>query len=222
MEYLKRASGTRRFIYNWGREQWEAEYQAYKLEQETVPEEHCDVQTTPVVNSHYTSFLVVTQLVEIFETAQGRGWRCDESNGEALSRVLATSIYPRQITGFATAATWLDGKRDNFVHQNDPTDSNPISIGCCVLFLNYLHYRLGYSRAAIVAATARTLVETYQMNLIGTGGDHQDIRWGPLRRALVATFQLTRSERIPYTRRAVVFAIVVTLVCILKEILLLQ
>ncbi len=38
VEYLKRACGTRRFIYNWGRAHWEAEYQAYKLEQETVPE----------------------------------------------------------------------------------------------------------------------------------------------------------------------------------------
>ncbi|GHO67216.1 transposase [Ktedonobacter sp. SOSP1-52] len=38
VEYLKRACGTRRFIYNWGREQWEKQYQAYKVEQETVPE----------------------------------------------------------------------------------------------------------------------------------------------------------------------------------------
>jgi len=37
--YLKRACGTRRFLYNWGREQWEKQYQAYKAEQETVPEE---------------------------------------------------------------------------------------------------------------------------------------------------------------------------------------
>ena len=38
VDYLKRACGTRRFIYNWGREHWEAEYQAYKLEQERLPE----------------------------------------------------------------------------------------------------------------------------------------------------------------------------------------
>src|SRR5258708_4529821 len=38
VEFLKRACGTRRFVYNWGREQWEAEYQAYKAEQETIPE----------------------------------------------------------------------------------------------------------------------------------------------------------------------------------------
>ncbi|GCE15350.1 RNA-guided endonuclease InsQ/TnpB family protein [Tengunoibacter tsumagoiensis] len=40
VEYLKRACGTRRFVYNWGREQWEKQYQAYKREQETTPEEH--------------------------------------------------------------------------------------------------------------------------------------------------------------------------------------
>lgn len=39
VEYLKRACGTRRFIYNWGREQWEKQYQAYQLEQETTREE---------------------------------------------------------------------------------------------------------------------------------------------------------------------------------------
>ena len=38
VEYLKRASGTRRFIYNWGREQWEKQYQAYRVEQSSVPE----------------------------------------------------------------------------------------------------------------------------------------------------------------------------------------
>lgn len=40
VEYLKRACGTRRFIYNWGREQWETQYLAYKAEQGTVPAEH--------------------------------------------------------------------------------------------------------------------------------------------------------------------------------------
>ncbi|WP_126581834.1 RNA-guided endonuclease InsQ/TnpB family protein [Tengunoibacter tsumagoiensis] len=38
VEYLKRACGTRRFVYNWGRAEWEKQYQAYRLEQETIPE----------------------------------------------------------------------------------------------------------------------------------------------------------------------------------------
>lgn len=45
VEYLKRACGTRRFVYNWGREHWEAEYQAYKAEQETIPEAERKLQS---------------------------------------------------------------------------------------------------------------------------------------------------------------------------------
>jgi putative transposase len=45
VEYLKRACGTRRFVYNWGREHWEAEYQAYKAEQETMPEAERKLQS---------------------------------------------------------------------------------------------------------------------------------------------------------------------------------
>ncbi|GCE09179.1 hypothetical protein KDAU_65080 [Dictyobacter aurantiacus] len=41
VDYLKRACGTRRFVYNWGREQWEKQYQAYKQEQETTPQAQC-------------------------------------------------------------------------------------------------------------------------------------------------------------------------------------
>lgn len=40
MEYLRRACGTRRFIFNWGKEQWEKQYQAYKAEQASVPKEN--------------------------------------------------------------------------------------------------------------------------------------------------------------------------------------
>ena len=37
-DYLRRAAGSRRFIYNWGLEQWQKQYTAYKAERETVPE----------------------------------------------------------------------------------------------------------------------------------------------------------------------------------------
>ncbi len=39
VEYLKRAAGTRRFVYNWGLAEWNRQYAAYKTEQETVPAE---------------------------------------------------------------------------------------------------------------------------------------------------------------------------------------
>jgi putative transposase len=37
-DYLRRAAGTRRFIYNWGLAQWQQQYAAYTTERDTVPE----------------------------------------------------------------------------------------------------------------------------------------------------------------------------------------
>lgn len=37
-DYLRRAAGSRRFIFNWGLAQWQQDYAAYKAERATVPE----------------------------------------------------------------------------------------------------------------------------------------------------------------------------------------
>jgi len=122
---------------------------------------YCGVKTTPAVVPAFSSFLALTQLVEVFEASQGQGWDCGASNGEGLSRVLATERYPRQIMGFATAAAWLNEGRPDFVNRTDPTDRNPISTGCAVLFLNYLRHQLNYRWRDIVAAAGPTLSMTY-------------------------------------------------------------
>lgn len=46
--------------------------------------------------------------------------------------------------------------------QPNNTDSDYISIGCTVLFLNWLHFQLGHGWAQIVAAGGATLAETYK------------------------------------------------------------
>jgi hypothetical protein len=148
---------------------------------------YCDAQTLPVVNARYTCFLAVTQLVEVFSAAQERGWDCSKSNGEGLSRVLAAPFYPRQSAGFITAAAWLDRGRDDYVHQNHPTDTHPIAIGCAVLFLNYLHYQLGHNWDSIVAAAGPTLVEVYHR----LTGDHAD-PWPAFRDLLGRHFPIGR------------------------------
>lgn len=122
---------------------------------------YCDVRTAPSVTPVFSSFLALAELVEVFEAAQGRGWNCGASNGEGLSRALATERYPRQIVGFTTAAAWLNQGRPDFVNRTDPTDSNPLSTGCAVLFLNYLHYQLNYRWRDIVAAAGPNLSVTY-------------------------------------------------------------
>jgi len=123
---------------------------------------YCDVRTAPSVSAVFSEFLALAELVEVFEARQNRGWNCGASNGEGLSRVLATACYPRQIVGFGTAATWLNRGRPDFVNRTDTTDANPVSTGCAVLFLNYLRYQLNYRWRHIVAAAGPTLSVTYQ------------------------------------------------------------
>jgi len=102
--------------------------------------------------------LMIAELVEVFEALQGAGWDCGASNGEGLSRILATELYPAALDGFTTATDWLDTPdRPDFVNQTDPSDTNFVSTGCAVLFLNWLHYQLGYDWTAIVGAGGPTL-----------------------------------------------------------------
>lgn len=119
---------------------------------------YCDAEG---VNVDHTRMLIVAEEVEVFSDLQGKGWDCAASNGEGLSRVLATELYPAQLNGFATAGSWLDSGRPDFVNINDPTDQNPLSTGCSVLFLNFLHSQLGFSWPAVVQAGATTLAGTY-------------------------------------------------------------
>jgi hypothetical protein len=127
----------------------------------------CDAKTTPP-DSDYSSFLVVAEGVEVFEAAQGGAFNCGASDGEGLSRVLATELYPAQLTeAFTTAPDWLDSRRPNFVDHTDPTDTNPVSTGCAVLFLYYLRFQLRHSWKDIIAKAGSTLGETYR-NLTGS------------------------------------------------------
>jgi hypothetical protein len=123
---------------------------------------YCDAKTVPGVDIDYTRLVVVAEEVEVFSDAQGLGWDCGASNGEGLSRVLATLLYSAELDGYTTAAAWLDTPdRPDFINVNDPTDRNSVSTGCSVLFLNYLHYQLDFTWAEIVQAGAPTLAQTY-------------------------------------------------------------
>jgi hypothetical protein len=123
-------------------------------------------------NQDLVCMLLVAEADEVFMDAQGVGWNCGYSNGEALSRILATEIYPAQLNGFTSAVAWLNGLRTDYVNQNDPTDQNYESIGCAVLFINYLRNQtgLGYPLDQIVQKGAPTLTQTYQ-NLTGNNDD---------------------------------------------------
>jgi hypothetical protein len=128
---------------------------------------YCDAKTNPSVDPYYTEFLLVAEMVEVFSADQpGAPWNCGASNGEGLSRVLATMLYPSELDGYTSAGYWLDNGRPDFVTVTDPTDRNYLSIGCSVLFLNYLRYQEDFTWTEIVTAGAPTLAQTYQ-NLTG-------------------------------------------------------
>ena len=128
-----------------------------------------DARTMPAIEPRYSRFLLSTQLVDLFLDASGRAWSPGDSHGEALSRALATSAYPRQISGFATAAGgwtatgriwWQPGVRSGRRGRG--------RLG--VLFLNWLHFQLGHLWEDIIACAAATLAESYY-RLVGDAED---------------------------------------------------
>lgn len=122
-------------------------------------------------NGDLVRMLVGAEAAEVFMAQQGKGWDCGGSNGEGLSRILATELYPAQLDGFASASAWLNsGQRPDFVTSTDPTDRNYVSIGCAVLFINYLRFQLGHGLSAIVQAGGATLEETYVSLTGGANG----------------------------------------------------
>jgi hypothetical protein len=118
--------------------------------------------------------LVIAEEDEVFEANFGHGWDCGASNGEGLSRVLANDMVPGvEPQGFVSPPVWLDGPsditgilREDWVNKTDPTDVNYFSIGCSVLFLNWLRFQLNFTWAQIIAAGTPTLAGIYK-NLTG-------------------------------------------------------
>jgi hypothetical protein len=108
--------------------------------------------------------LLVAEADEVFMANFGKGWNCGHSPGEGLSRVLANDIYQGvEPADFISSNTWLNlDPRRNYVDEADPTDRNYESIGCSVLFLNWLRFQLNFSWADIVAAGGATLAQTYK------------------------------------------------------------
>ncbi len=134
--------------------------------------EGTDLYCTDSPNTDFINMLVVAEEVEVFSAAQGLGWDCATTNGEALSRVLAEVLYPS--AAVPIAAKWLNTERPDYITMNeqsplsdgDPADRDDVSNACGVLFLNWLHY-LGYGWDSIVQAGASSLGQTYTKLTLG-------------------------------------------------------
>jgi hypothetical protein len=107
--------------------------------------------------------LVVAEVAEVFMATQAKGFDCAASNGEALSRVMPTVLYPNLRDRFSTGNEWLNStnpSRPDWVNNTEPTDQDLVSIGCGSLFLNYLADQLNFAWPDIINAAAPTLGAT--------------------------------------------------------------
>jgi photosystem II stability/assembly factor-like uncharacterized protein len=112
-------------------------------------------------------YVFVSELAEVFMRAQKNGgWNPNDSKGEALSRLLGAEAFPLFPAGYLSASNWLNSPRIDYVSANFADDKDFPSFGCAILFLNYLHYQLGYGLDAIIGDRSPTLSGIYK-NLTG-------------------------------------------------------
>src|SRR5260370_19501907 len=121
---------------------------------------HC-----PAANSSPESVLTTidAEVAEVLMATQNLGFNCGYSNGEALSRVLPTVLYPSRAWAFSVSNSWFNStnpSRPDWVSNTETTDQNFVSIGCGTLFLNYLADQLTFTWHQIISAAASTLAQT--------------------------------------------------------------
>ncbi len=141
---------------------------------------------TASVNSWFVRYLLVSEVVEMFMDAQGKGWYGgtwtsggnEGSAGEGLSRFLGTQFLLLNnqslslTAGYDIAFTWLQSTaRADFVNHVDGTQNGFVpQVGCAILFIYYLFTQLGFTIDQIVAAGADELGSVYK-NLTGDSSD---------------------------------------------------
>ena len=101
---------------------------------------------------------------ELSECSMG-GNLCGVSTGEALSRWCSAVVGNNALADFATAPSWVEKGMPDFVNVTDPTDQNPVSTGCGMVFLSWLQ-SLGHPLRTIAPAmvklgTSGTLAQLY-------------------------------------------------------------
>jgi hypothetical protein len=100
---------------------------------------------------------------ELSECSMG-GNLCGVSTGEALSRWCAAVTSNNALPDFATAPTWAQDNKPDYVTKTDPTDQNPDSTGCGMAFISWLLHN-----GSTLGSIAQGLVE------LGAAGTFADL-----------------------------------------------
>lgn len=119
--------------------------------------------------------LYVAELSECFMGAQGKGWNCGYSNGEALSRFYSEIETPPNTipAAFETGPSWAQAGYPDWIGKTEQTDQDYVSIGCGIVYIYWMR-SLGYTAAQITRAAGATLADNYQA-LTGKTTAYQDL-----------------------------------------------
>lgn len=119
------------------------------------------------------SFGQSTRVSALFEAEYSEcamnGNLCGSSTGESLSRWCAAAVSQNALSDFASAPTWDQNGRANWVDKTEPTDQDYDSIGCGMAFLSWLQAGKTLSQIAqamVALGDSGTLAELYA-NLTG-------------------------------------------------------
>jgi hypothetical protein len=91
-----------------------------------------------------------------------RSWRCSVAPPRFLAEQLSGGP-DGSLADFATGPSWDQSGRPNYIGATEPTDQNPISIGCGIVYLYWMLSK-GYTAAQITQAGCPdgTLASNYQ------------------------------------------------------------
>lgn len=128
-------------------------------------------------------FLFVAEVAEIlmdYRRKKNPTWNRVGSDGEGLSILMGALFYPNAYysTGYGPRINqWLgspdrDKPQLDWITLTEATDTNFVSFGCAILFINYLSTQLGYDLAKIVQIDTPTLEGRYDALTGSIGGGY--------------------------------------------------
>src|SRR5262249_32221318 len=116
---------------------------------------------------------IVSEVSEMFMHDGGTDWKgtLNEGNmGESLSKFMKAEFVKQQgleafpvVNGIEMAVSqlWLNSARDNFIESSSDDAGRDASTGCGTLFVNFLHYQLGFNIGQISGARGAAFGEIY-------------------------------------------------------------
>src|ERR1700737_704629 len=109
--------------------------------------------------------LFMNEWVEILISLTQGKWNAGDSIGEGLSQYCGIVRFPAGTYSYygSFVNQWLNrAPRPAFGKTTKPTDKDPCSFGCALVFLFYLNSQLNFTIHQILAAGAPTLATVYQ------------------------------------------------------------